>query len=261
MTPALPAAARAFFDRAYATDLVFEPDCWKLCGDAHCCSFSRHKARFEIIQAPQQELPLLPGEWAYLVERGWNAQFGEHTATQHRYELDGYTIEWTSMVSQRPMCACDHGTRTVVCRLYPLLPTFASNGNITGTAPLGMYEELEILEGLPRACRIDTIPTDQHELFLDLAGDIAAEPVWRFALIAYTAAKRHVFDRLAARRDPAVSAFKQFEMALFRKRLFDHDALRAELQQALIDVSNGDIADLAVRAEQLHAADRACLSR
>jgi len=252
----LDTAARAFFDRAYRTDLVFEPDCWKLCGDAHCCSFSRHKARFEIINAPRQELPLLPGEWAYLCEQGWNAQFGDHEIRPHQYELDGYTIEWTSMVSNRPMCACDHATRTVVCRLYPLLPTFATDGTLTGSTRVGMYEELEVLEGMEPACRIETIPADQQLLFDDLASAIGDDPVWRFALIAYNLTKRHVFDRLAERRDPSVTAFRQFEMGMFRRRLFDHDALRADLQAALAEIAGDDLGAFTARAAHLHEADR-----
>ncbi len=251
----LDASAKAFFDRAYGTDLVFEADCWKLCGDAHCCSFSRHKARFELMSDAAQELPLLPGEWAYLREQGWDAQFGVHEVRRHQYEIDGYTIRWLTMASRRPGCACDHDTRTVVCRLYPLLPRLDAGGQLVGTETVGMYEELEVLEGLDPACKVDHAPFDQLGLFIDLANGIGADPVRRFYLLAYQHAKRHVFDRLAARRDASVSAFRQFELALFRRRLFDHEALRSELSELLREVSAGDVAAFVARADELHAAD------
>jgi hypothetical protein len=38
------------FDKIYATDLVYRPGCWQLCGDAHCCNFNRYRARFKIIE-------------------------------------------------------------------------------------------------------------------------------------------------------------------------------------------------------------------
>ena len=59
-------------ERIYSTDLTFVPNCWKLCGDAHCCSFSRYKAKFRMIaKTPFQELPLLPGEYEFLAAKGW----------------------------------------------------------------------------------------------------------------------------------------------------------------------------------------------
>jgi hypothetical protein len=202
-----------------------------------------------------QELPLLPGEWAYLREQGWDAQFGAHEVRRHQYEIDGYTIRWLTMASRRPGCACDHDTRTVVCRLYPLLPRLDEGGHLVGTETVGMYEELEVLEGLDPACKVDHAPFDQLGLFIDLANGIGADPVRRFYLLAYQHAKRHVFDRLAARRDASVSAFRQFELALFRRRLFDHEALRSELSELLREVSAGDVAAFVARADELHAAD------
>ncbi len=67
------------FEQIYATDLVYVPECWKLCGDAHCCNFARYKSRFKMIGCtPFQELPLLPGEYEFLASKNWLNQFGEH---------------------------------------------------------------------------------------------------------------------------------------------------------------------------------------
>jgi hypothetical protein len=255
----LPDQATAFFDRLYRTDLVYEPGCWTRCGDAHCCSFSRHKARFEVFTNAAQELPLLPGEWAYLSEQGWSAQFSPFELRSHRYDLDGYTMRWHTVVSRRPGCACDHATRTTVCRLYPLLPTFDTAGRVTGTDALGMYEELELLDGRDRACKVDAVPFDQLNLFLDLARQLGDDRVGRFYLLAYHHAKRHVFDRLAASRNEAVSVFRQFELSMLRRRLFDHEQLRRELGALLDEVAAGDIAGFAAQADDLHDADLAHL--
>ena len=62
------------------------------------------------------------------------------------------------------------------------------------------------------------INADEEE-FARRYGRATPEAVRRFYLLAYQHAKRHVFDRLAARRDASVSAFRQFELALFRRRL------------------------------------------
>jgi len=245
----------AFFDQAYATELVFKPGCWSLCGDAHCCSFQRHKARFTLLRSQAQELPLLPGEWAYLCARGWHRQFEPYELRTHEYPLEGYTLRWLSLASRRPGCACDHATRTVICRLYPLLPTFSPAGQLTGTESVGMYEELETLEGLAPACKVDAVPFGQLNLFLQLSQALGEDPLRRLYLLAYQHAKRHVFSRLAATRQPGLSAFRQFELGVLRDRLFDHPTLRTELQQLLIAVSAGDPATFAARAAEVHAAD------
>lgn len=255
----LPADLTATFDRAYGTDLVFKPGCWSLCGDAHCCSFQRHKARFSLIRSNAQELPLLPGEWAYLCARGWHRQFEPYELRTHIYELEGYTLRWHSLASRRPGCACDHATRTVICRLYPLLPCYAPTGHVTGTEVVGMYEELESLEGLAPACKLDSLPFEQLNLFLGLARALGDDPLLRFYLLAYRHAKRHAFDRLRASRDPSASAFRQFELGVLRGRLFDHPRLKGELVNLLGEVTGGHADEFRARAAAIHAADAALL--
>ena len=43
------------FEKIYASDLTFQPGCWELCGDAHCCHFSRYKANFSLIEMPRAD--------------------------------------------------------------------------------------------------------------------------------------------------------------------------------------------------------------
>src|SRR5262245_3943711 len=149
----LEAVGRSVFDEIYSTDLRYLKDCWTLCGDAHCCSFARYKARFRMLaRTPFQELPLLPGEYEYLKEKGWLAQFGDFDHKVVEIVLKAGRMHVESIISRRPQCACDHDIRPTVCRLYPLLPTYDIYGRVTGTVNLGIYEELERIQGLEPAC-------------------------------------------------------------------------------------------------------------
>ncbi|MDB6116791.1 MAG: hypothetical protein JWO08_572 [Verrucomicrobiaceae bacterium] len=232
----LPEEARAAFATIYATDLVFEPDCWKLCGDAHCCSFTRHKAKFRLMAKDQsQELPLLPGEWEFLCENGWDKQFGEHEFRADVHEVAGRKLRIESVVSKRPMCVCDHGTRTTVCRLYPLVPQYEINGHLAGTEPLGIYEELERLDGLDPACKITGLGYPQLNLFLVLTNTLASHPVLLFYLMAYRITKRHAAEAVMAKKTaaPEQSAFRHFETAYLRRQLINQEALDKELAELL----------------------------
>src|SRR5262245_64791796 len=108
-SPQLETVDRVMFDEIYATDLRYVTDCWTLCGDAHCCSFSRYKARFRLIaQTPFQELPLLPGEYEFLASKGWLAQFGDYDHKVFEFVLDKRCMRVESIISRRPHCACNH---------------------------------------------------------------------------------------------------------------------------------------------------------
>lgn len=225
----------AIFEQVYRTELVYVPDCWKLCGDAHCCSFSRYKKRFRMMaREPFQELPLLPGEFQFLVSKGWHAQFQDFEHKVIEFPLDGYTIRAESVVSRRPGCACDHATRPTICRLYPLLPVFDVDGALLGVEPLGIYEELERIAGLPRACRIDELPFAQVTPFLALNAAIGGSALLRFHLEAYRLTKAHVAGRLAERFQPGKDIFTTLETAFLLGKLTDGETLRGTLQ-ALLD--------------------------
>jgi len=229
---ALEAAdATTLFERLYAIDLVYQPDCWKLCGDAHCCSFARHKARFRLLGSGKfQDLPLLPGEYEFLQAKGWDGQFRDFERRRTPYDFGPATV-WMDMVATRqPGCACAHDTRTVICRLYPLLPAFDLDGRLVGTEPISVYDELERLDGLEPACRLAALPFDQIALYLGICGLLASDPVILFHLAAYRAAKAHVFRRLAEDKvRTGKSAFTLFEGAFLRHRLIDHAELKADL--------------------------------
>lgn len=227
----------AALDQLYSSNLLYVPECWKLCGDAHCCGFSRYKARFKILTSqPFQSLPMLPGEYDYLQAKGWTSQFGEHERRVTEYAIDDRVIRAEEVVSWRSGCCCTHETRTVVCRLYPLLPVLDVDGNVTAIDDrFGSFEELEAIDALPSACQVKTLPFSQTDIFLAMSRLIGSIPEWNFHLRAYQIARRHAFARVRdSKARSTKSAFELFEMMFFMRRLFDHDSLKAELR-ALAD--------------------------
>jgi hypothetical protein len=221
----------AIYEEIYRTDLVYVRDCWKLCGDAHCCNFSRYKKRFRMIaRTPFQELPLLPGEYEFMRAKGWDTQFGEFEHKVIEFPLDDLVLRVESIVSLREGCACDHATRPTICRLYPLLPVFDAQGQLSGTEPIGIYEELERIGGLAPACQLTTLPFDQLQPFLTMTSALSRSPLLRFYLEAYRRTKRHVALRLDARAQASPDNIWQvFEGAFLRRTLTDAPALRDEL--------------------------------
>lgn len=219
------------FDTIYSTDLVYLRDCWTLCGDAHCCSFSRYKARFKLIaQGSFQELPLLPGEYQYLQERGWLAQFGDFDHKVIEYSLDHRTLRVESIISRKPNCACDHDTRPTVCRLYPLLPVFDVDGRVTRLDSFGIYEELEKLDHLEPACRLTGLPFTEFQKFLTISSEISRHPKTLYYMSAYRITKEHIRSRLKRAVDVyCASSFSLFERGILRKTLFDHSHLKSQL--------------------------------
>ncbi|HCN29979.1 MAG TPA: hypothetical protein DIT64_14810 [Verrucomicrobiales bacterium] len=245
-----PSTLSSVFERVYSLDVVFQPECWKLCGDAHCCSFARHKERFRLLGRmgpPAQELPLLPGEYDFLHARGWTAQFHGHERKLAPFDFGPAVIHLDTITSTRPHCACDHDTRTTVCRLYPLLPVFDTAGALVSTEPLGIYEELEILDGLAPACRLDSLPFSQLNLYLELAALLGAHPVARFHLMAYRLVKRHVAERVRNEKNAGGrDAFAVFEAAYMRRKLLDQETLKAalaELWEAFVSRHGADFTD------------------
>lgn len=227
------------YERIYATDLTYVPGCWQLCGNAHCCNFSRHKARFKLLACqPFQELPLLPGEYEFLQAKDWLRQFGEHEHRIIEYSLGRHVLRAESIISRRPNCACDHATRPTICRLYPFLPVLGIDGAMTGVEFVGIYEIMEQLDGVKAACKVDAIAPDELRKLLTIAREIGADPRRLFYLCAYRLTKQHIRDRLVQLRGrSATSAFEVFENALLRGRLIAHDRLRSDLLQ-LADTLN-----------------------
>lgn len=225
------------FETIYATDLVFVEGCWQLCGDAHCCSFSRHKAKFKFIgKTPGQELPLLPGEYEYMAAKGYLAQFQEQEHRVLRYQFgENRLLRLETIVSRRQGCACDSGTRPTICRLYPVFPKFDVDGRLKGLDRVGIYDALEELDGLQRICQVETMPLGEVEKLLTITGAIGAEPRAVFYMMAYHLTHSYIRDRLKELgSDGTTSMFTVFESALLRNQLIEPDVLKGRLN-ALAD--------------------------
>lgn len=221
------------FERIYATDLVYVPDCWQICSDAHCCNFLRYKKRFKMIaRTPFQELPLLPGEYEFMTSKGWLKQFGDYDYKVIEFPLNGHSLKIESIVSRKPNCACEHNTRPTICRLYPLLPIFDITGRLIGTESMGIYEEMERIAGLETACQLTSLPFEQINKFLAIVVELSKNPLHLYYLEAYRITKQQVSERLVARflssnRD----VFAVFESGFIRRNLVDSEQLRIELNR------------------------------
>lgn len=223
------------FDKIYSTDLVYYPDCWRLCGDAYCCNFSRYKNKFKLIErTPAQELPLIPGEYEFLREKNWLVQFQDHDHRSINYAVGDRSLKIDLIVSRRPGCACDHGTRTTICRLYPLLPVFEASGLLVATDRMGLYDVMEDIAGLDRACKVTNLPLHELDKLLTITAEIARDPVALYYVSAYRIAQDHLRERLGElTRGNGSKAFSAFESGLLLGRLIDHDRLRGRLSDLM----------------------------
>jgi hypothetical protein len=179
---------------------------------------------------PHHQLPLLPGEYDWLRERGWLKNFKKHEHRVTTYEFSGRRIHSETLVSLESGCPCSHSTRTTICRLYPVLPQFEHTGQITGIdLEFGSFEVLENLQGLERACRIAEVPLSEINKLLSICNAIARDPLTLFYVQAYSATKDHVRNRLHSIVSVGGDFFASYESALIRKRLIEKSQLDAEL--------------------------------
>ena len=240
IAPDKPSASRfaPTFQAIYSTDLVYAPDCWKLCGDAHCCNFGRYKTQMHVLgKSHNQELPLLPGEMDFIRARGWAPRFGSFEHRVIDFPLAAGTMKLEFLVGGTGSCLCPHDARTTVCRLYPLWPVFDLNGRtIDIDKNFGIFDEIEQIDSLERACKITAVPLAELSKFLAIATAIASNPTQMFYVMAFHRAKAHAVRQLRAARatlkpGQTVSTLRMFEGLFALKRLINQDELRRELDE------------------------------
>jgi hypothetical protein len=182
-----------------------------------------------------QELPLLPGEWEYLEHRGYLARFGEIQRRVVEYPLSAGVMKIEFMVGRSKPCACEHGTRTTTCRLYPLLPIFDVSGACVGVdTNFGIFEEVEELDGLQRACEIRSMPLRETGKFLAIAAEIGRNPLAVFHVSAYRLVKLHArkqLERSAAGAPQPGGALRLLESSFLLRRLLDQNVLRPQIEE------------------------------
>src|ERR1041385_5842237 len=229
----LDAATIESFDRIYSTDLVYARDCWKLCGDAHCCSFDRYRSKFTVLNKKfHQELPLLPGEYEYLQHRGWLDRFRESERMEVDYSLSQGSMKIEFLMSRSRTCPCEHDTRTTVCRLYPLLPMYELDGTLVGVdMHFGMFEEIEEIDQLERACKLTNVPFTEMGKFLAIAAEIGRNPKAVFYGMAYQLTKQHARAQLnaAKAKRPERTSLSLFEGMFLLRQILDQTTLRPQL--------------------------------
>jgi hypothetical protein len=109
---------------------------------------------------------------------------------------------------------------------------FDLGGRVVGTESIGIYEEMERIDGLAPACQLHSLPFDQVNKFLAIAEELGKNPLHLFYLQAYGLTKRHVAERLATRRAAQErDIFSQFEAGFLRRNLIDIQLLRHSLNQ------------------------------
>lgn len=223
----------AFFDHIYATDLTYVPDCYKLCGDAHCCNYTRYKQQFVFGRKQHsQELPLLPGELEYLTEKNFLGQFEDYSVREVDFPIAQGVIRYRAIVSKRRGCACNHETRPAACRLYPLFPQYDVSGAVVGVEDGGgIYDDLERIGRLPRACQVSSVPVGAMSKFIALAAHLGSDPIVAFHMEAFRMARAAAAASVeAAVGTSGRSVFRTFETLLLRSQLFDVAKLRADLE-------------------------------
>jgi hypothetical protein len=184
----------------------------------------------------KQELPLLPGEHAFLQERGYLADYGD---AEHRvidYPLNGGIMKLEFLIGHNDACACKHETRTTVCRLYPLLPLFNVDCDFTGLdANFGIFEEIEAIDQADRACKLTSIPFAEMNKLLAITTAISQSPKAVFYTMAYQITKEHARKQLekakaAQKPERQMSTLALFEGMFLLRQLLDQRILRPQLE-------------------------------
>jgi hypothetical protein len=120
---------------------------------------------------------------------------------------------------------------------------FDVDGRLIGTESFGMYEVLEELEDLERACKLTDLPFGEINKFMALASAISSDPKALFYVSAYRIAKHHLEERLQGLcGGTKASYFRVFENNLLTNKLIDHRVLGeepAELAPPLRSVTAG----------------------
>jgi hypothetical protein len=228
--------AQTTFETIHSTDLIYSPNCWKLCGDAHCCNLSAYKSQMKLIGS-DIVLMLLPGELEYIEHNGGLAHFGAFRRRFFDYPLSHGTMRVNLLHAPVGRCPCNHELRPTICRLYPLLPVFEVDGRLAGIdARFTIFEEIEHAEGISRGCKITSVPFTELDKFMSLAGAIGRNPLAVFYIMAYRLVKQHAIEQFQRARNAAgaksapASPWVHFENLFARRKLLDQSVLRPQLE-------------------------------
>jgi len=229
------------FDFIYSTDLVYKPQCWKLC-EAHCCNFFRYKS------GPSKhvhEIPLLPGEWQYMSSKGYLDQYKDAEHTVLKVSLNVGVLSYEAIKIPTTGCPCDHWRRPTVCRLYPLAPRYDLERGFVGVdSTFSLMEIAEEFLGVPRACQVDQVPFHEVEKFIAISKAIETEPVMMFRFMVLDLLKTFLRAGLRDNKDQIVdedsnfsdpaqlsNAFELIQLAFLRGVVIDWRQAKMALEE------------------------------
>lgn len=172
------------FEQLYKIELTYVPECWKLCGDGHCC----HLTRYRNNPKQMQPLPLMPGELQFMQKTGYINQYSNPKVRSQRFEFEFGPLYFDQLEVdlKNGGCPCTHDIRPTICRMYPFLPTFDPKAGVTGFDPnFTVYEEAEEHLHAPRVCQVTEIPTDKKPQLDQFLKILTSEPLFMFYLSVY----------------------------------------------------------------------------
>jgi Fe-S-cluster containining protein len=216
------------YDKIYAIDLIYSKDCWKLCGDGHCCHFSRYRGKTDTDGSITQTIPLLSGEYAYMQKRGY---LGQYNLLEHKTETItigecSWSMEFLA-VRVKAGCPCKHDIRPTACRLYPLWPLFTPEegliGIVTKTTP---FEVVEELGNLSRACAVQGTTFAEFGKFFEICNAIRGNPRVLFsAMIIQISVKLFEGTLRSTMESKKMDVFQAISYAAGQGQVIDTDTL------------------------------------
>ncbi|MDA1301064.1 MAG: hypothetical protein O2868_13410 [Proteobacteria bacterium] len=219
------------FDKIYSTDLIYVADCWRLCGDAHCCHFSRYRSASPSDRG-LQKIPMLLGEYEYMQSRGYLDQYPSVELETQEIRSTDFEFRFETLSIPTEGCPCEHNIRPTMCRLYPLMPVFTpEQGLVDVDTESTPFEVVETLSNSPRACQVDAIPFAQLSKFLAICAAIQSAPRLVFSIMAYRLAQNTFREKLqSTMRDQNITVFEALARLSMRNELVDQPALATGLQ-------------------------------
>jgi len=180
-------SSKELFDVIYSTDVAFVKDCWKLCGDAHCCKNNDNP-------------PLLPGEYDYLLQRNLLSSFEKHTHTESKFTVAKGVVKYEALSFKPGGCKCKNDSRLSVCRLYPLRPIYSVEHGLIGVVEgMGVSDILEEMFQKEKSCKVNMVSFKEISKFVYIANAIYRQPDAFQAIMMYNIVHEHFKNAMLKR--------------------------------------------------------------
>ncbi len=172
-----------YWDKVSRSEFIEEPGCYKKCA-SFCCRWDTPEMPFRIIPKGGT-LFYLPKEYAYLKAYGKVADAAPYSM-EARFGADKPPVR----VYYRH-CADDSGcnrdfSRSLFCKLYPFLPVFDMDGELTDVKYISVYDVTAEFAGFETPCFVKSMKDKYKALWREGGGGAALlrEPYVLFHLMA-----------------------------------------------------------------------------